>query len=211
MMLKKIALFTASLLAATSASATIVTIDWRAVDNTGVGRVVYDSTTPRDPQGDTTFGTPFARQTLQSQWDFFGILYLLPATPYVAYNQQSGTDTVNLLTFTTAPGYDFANLPGWQMFVTFATSQRIWGADGGLPSSGIETRDCGICGQAIFGIRDNDGLLYSQAITYTASYSNPVGAVPEPATWAMMIGGFGMVGGAMRRRRASTRTTVSFA
>ncbi|NJC35214.1 hypothetical protein GGR88_002728 [Sphingomonas jejuensis] len=26
-------------------------------------------------------------------------------------------------------------------------------------------------------------------------------AVPEPATWAMMIGGFGLVGGAMRRRR----------
>jgi hypothetical protein len=26
------------------------------------------------------------------------------------------------------------------------------------------------------------------------------GAVPEPATWAMMIGGFGMVGSAMRRR-----------
>lgn len=26
--------------------------------------------------------------------------------------------------------------------------------------------------------------------------------VPEPASWAMMIGGFGMVGGIMRRRRA---------
>lgn len=29
------------------------------------------------------------------------------------------------------------------------------------------------------------------------------GAVPEPATWALMIGGFGMVGAAMRRRTAS--------
>lgn len=28
------------------------------------------------------------------------------------------------------------------------------------------------------------------------------GAVPEPATWLMMIGGIGMVGGAMRRRRS---------
>ncbi|MBU3077347.1 PEPxxWA-CTERM sorting domain-containing protein [Sphingomonas sp. XMGL2] len=27
------------------------------------------------------------------------------------------------------------------------------------------------------------------------------GAVPEPATWAMMIGGFGLVGASMRRRR----------
>jgi len=28
------------------------------------------------------------------------------------------------------------------------------------------------------------------------------GAVPEPASWAMMLGGFGLVGGAMRRRKA---------
>lgn len=28
------------------------------------------------------------------------------------------------------------------------------------------------------------------------------GGVPEPATWAMMIGGFGLVGGALRKRRA---------
>jgi hypothetical protein len=34
------------------------------------------------------------------------------------------------------------------------------------------------------------------------------GAVPEPSTWAMMIGGLGLAGVALRRRRA---TTVSFA
>ena len=27
-----------------------------------------------------------------------------------------------------------------------------------------------------------------------------VGAVPEPASWAMMVAGFGLVGGAVRRR-----------
>jgi len=34
------------------------------------------------------------------------------------------------------------------------------------------------------------------------------GAVPEPASWALMLGGFGLVGGAMRNRR---RSTVAFA
>jgi PEP-CTERM motif len=34
------------------------------------------------------------------------------------------------------------------------------------------------------------------------------GAVPEPSTWAMIIAGFGIVGGALRRRR---RTTHVFA
>lgn len=33
------------------------------------------------------------------------------------------------------------------------------------------------------------------------------GSVPEPASWAMMLGGFGMVGGAMRSRR---KAAVSF-
>lgn len=37
-----------------------------------------------------------------------------------------------------------------------------------------------------------------------------VAGVPEPATWALMILGFGAVGGAMRRRSA-VRTAVSFA
>ncbi len=36
-------------------------------------------------------------------------------------------------------------------------------------------------------------------------------AVPEPGTWALMIAGFGFVGSAMRRRKAATRTTVSYA
>lgn len=41
-------------------------------------------------------------------------------------------------------------------------------------------------------------------ITYDAA---AVAAVPEPGTWAMMLAGFGIVGGAMRRRQ---RTSVSF-
>lgn len=42
------------------------------------------------------------------------------------------------------------------------------------------------------------------------SGTSAAAVVPEPATWAMMIGGFGLIGGAMRRRR-KVRTAVRFA
>lgn len=35
-------------------------------------------------------------------------------------------------------------------------------------------------------------------------------AVPEPATWGMMIGGFGLVGGATRRRRVRSEAPKTF-
>ena len=50
----------------------------------------------------------------------------------------------------------------------------------------------------------DSGSLKSWSVQLTGN----TGAVPEPATWAMMIAGFGMVGGAMRRR---SKVTVSYA
>jgi hypothetical protein len=46
------------------------------------------------------------------------------------------------------------------------------------------------------------------AITATTAIQS---AVPEPATWAMMIFGFGMTGAAMRRRKSAVITRVSYA
>ena len=39
----------------------------------------------------------------------------------------------------------------------------------------------------------------------------PVAAIPEPATWAMMLIGFGAIGAALRRQNAEVATRVSFA
>lgn len=47
--------------------------------------------------------------------------------------------------------------------------------------------------------------------TAPAVVITPTPAVPEPATWAMMIVGFGTVGGAMRRRKSKVTTTVAYA
>ncbi len=81
-------------------------------------------------------------------------------------------------------------------------------------------------GENYFGLRavTNSGTFYGFAYSSdnilntigfetvadaTITATTMAGAVPEPATWAMMIGGMGVVGGAMRRRRVSTK--VSFA
>jgi len=49
---------------------------------------------------------------------------------------------------------------------------------------------------------------FKLSATEAAALGFATTAVPEPASWAMMIGGFGLVGGAMRRRQ---RTTVRYA
>jgi hypothetical protein len=45
----------------------------------------------------------------------------------------------------------------------------------------------------------------SAQLTYDYT-PNAAGAVPEPASWAMMMLGFGAIGGAMRRRRPALAT-----
>jgi hypothetical protein len=57
----------------------------------------------------------------------------------------------------------------------------------------------------------NPGFLNVTSVTFYGSGSQELdnitvnGGVPEPASWAMMLGGFGLVGGAMRRRRTAVR------
>lgn len=59
-------------------------------------------------------------------------------------------------------------------------------------------------GGAVFG-SSGGGVWYAETWVLRASDWS---AVPEPATWAMMIAGFGLIGGAVRRRRASTAYAV---
>lgn len=51
---------------------------------------------------------------------------------------------------------------------------------------------------------DWSGLSYDTDTVVGLSFAVAPGAVPEPASWAMMIVGFGVVGAGLRRRRTST-------
>ena len=52
-------------------------------------------------------------------------------------------------------------------------------------------------------IGSSDGNSGSLSVTYNAT---PGGAVQEPASWALMIAGFGLAGASLRRRRVLTAT-----
>lgn len=75
--------------------------------------------------------------------------------------------------------------------------------------------------QAAAALPDCTGYLYFDGTHPTAAIQEAVyndinrqfsltGSVPEPATWAMMLIGFGAVGWSMRRNRYRQRTTVSY-
>lgn len=59
-------------------------------------------------------------------------------------------------------------------------------------------------------IGNNSGQDFIGLDNVSISGGPVTAAVPEPASWAMMLAGFGVIGGAMRRRRA-VRTAVNFA
>lgn len=61
----------------------------------------------------------------------------------------------------------------------------------------------GTFNEGLFGL--NEGKKHGLKVTANFDWDNDptfAAAVPEPGTWALMIGGFGMAGATLRRRRA---------
>ena len=85
-----------------------------------------------------------------------------------------------------------------------------WIADNGNANLSVYGLEIGIgsgWSGSFYGAVDNVQANFGTAGSVKANFEVQAGAVPEPATWAMMIMGFGLMGYSMRRRRA----TIAFA
>lgn len=101
-------------------------------------------------------------------------------------------------------------------FANWAALTAAFGSEFTASSSGSATRNINSANEtgnllfvgASFTLDNNRGQYSYDGFKLTSLTVNTLPAVPEPATWAMMIAGFGLVGGAMRRH-ANVRVTYA--
>ncbi|MCW5759751.1 MAG: PEP-CTERM sorting domain-containing protein [Phenylobacterium sp.] len=104
---------------------------------------------------------------------------------------------------------------GYTFFGIYQAGQLVWDQGGqalltwGHGEPGLEdpgrmtiTVNGGTFNEGLFGL--NEGKKHGLKVAAEFHWDNnpTFGAVPEPATWALMIGGFGMAGATLRRRRS---------
>ncbi len=96
-------------------------------------------------------------------------------------------------------------------FGTIALNGVTIGSSGGFSSFSNFSANSGFLAgiNTIEVAASNSGGPGGALIEFTASDVTAAGAVPEPAQWALMLGGFGLAGAAMRRRRARVRVTYA--
>lgn len=145
------------------------------------------------------------------------------STPIAGYN-------AHLVTLTSAAEDAFVqNLSGQQLFWTAGSDaevEGVWrwvagpeagqiffgpGAPTGAYSNWNNGEPNNFGNEDYLHVNINDGNWNDAPNTFASGYVveySAINAVPEAATWVMMIGGFGLIGGAMRRR---ARTSVTYA
>jgi hypothetical protein len=156
-----------------------------------------------------TYGYGFA---LNGSWS---------GTPMVGLNSETGTMT---FTFDRAVSSVLADI-NWESYTGGAT-MAIYDTAGALLESaalstmftpgslgfGRDDADIGafVLANAYIGART---LSFDRpdAVVQTSSRVTPVSAVPEPALWALMIGGFGAVGAVLRHRTLRRRKAAATA
>ena len=132
----------------------------------------------------------------------FGVDAATPFTPNAASALATGyTGPLSVAEGATSLAFTFNN---FDVGETFSWVIDVDGAGDNFTVTGNEL--IGSTGYADFsnGLRGTGTFiaLGSNGSQFRINAFSPTPSVPEPATWAMMIGGFGLVGAAMRRRAA---------
>ena len=199
--------FAASLLAATSANAAIViTSPIGSAPAAGSTLINFDSATPS--------GFNVTGGTVQTGNNNFGHEPVVGGGNYLTTNDSSGAGSA---TITSTTGFNEISFD-WGSIDTYNTFALLDKNGGALftltgnqvtPHNGVDGFRITLTAEAgegpFYGLR-----LYSGQPAFEIDNVAFNSAVPEPATWAMMLGGFGLIGAAMRRRKA-VRPSVTFA
>jgi hypothetical protein len=181
--------------AATAASAAHFTATDTVTANTGSGLIINASPIPLSfdlTAGNSTTQDVFTISTPESSIQGDDLVGKSISVKFTFTSPLSQTGTIGGTTI----GEE-------TLFGTFQNGSVTW--------NGPQTFDFGSAGILTVSLNNKDfgnGFfgLSNGGSTVTGNFKLTA-AVPEPASWAMMVGGFGVVGGALRRRSAK----VSFA
>ncbi len=112
---------------------------------------------------------------------------------YTLYDVSAAIDT----------SLDYSGVPGVSIFDDLGTG-AVYGWTTVYGPTAAVVVNFNAAGIAAINAAGDGGnpFTFGGRITVDSNYVPPVGPVPEPASWAMMIAGFGLVGAAMRRRSA---------
>lgn len=122
----------------------------------------------------------------------------------IVFDAVSGFSVSNI--FYTFDGLDFDDDPTTANVVASFSSFQIFGP--GAVLLGADRVSVEPSGKIIFSLPPTNGSS-SGSIRILLGAASP-SAVPEPTSWAMMVGGFGAIGGALRRRRKPRLLHLSF-
>jgi hypothetical protein len=214
----KIGIAAAALMAAQGAMAvTIAWTDWTAENpNSMVGTIAAPGGTVN-----VTYTGPYEAAPSQTACGTFGTFWWTPGTYNGSYNKPFDCDMVALaeggtktITFDKAVTDPYIALESWNgNTVDFGTKIEIVANGSGFWGSGtpvLNGSETGFFGNGeVHGIIRLPGTFTSITFIdtsenwhgFTIGIADVAGGVPEPATWAMMILGFGLVGATARRRR----------
>jgi hypothetical protein len=139
--------------------------------------------------------------------DFFHEIHLGAQSPLLDYHSadlttDSGGHTLSASTIGEINYLAHYGLTSTSSFVQAAVQGGIWAKLGGVVTTGDSALQSAINGFAASTFqRSAPGSAIYADNGFTQGFVN--GGVPEPASWALMIVGFGLVGVASRKRRAN--------